>query len=643
MKSKLGGRGTALVCGWLAAGGAVVATLALALANPLPTTLSDFYLRGTQPTPPFVDGEPNPAMAEMFEPLFCAACHGEYDESQEPYARWQHSMMGQAFRDPVFRAAMSIGQQDAPGSGDTCLRCHAPSGWTQARNLPSDGSGLDINDKEGVSCHHCHRQVDPTFRPGVSPMVDAGVLTSLASDAPNGHLSNGYVIDPKDRRRGPYDISPQTPHLWLQSPLHRSSDMCASCHDTSNPAYVRQPDGTYAAGAFDAPHPTLEKYDMFPEQRTYSEWAQSAFAAGPVEFGASRYGGQVAIGGEVTPQTAYSTCQDCHMPRTTGMGCNPFLGAPVRLDLPQHNFNGANTWVLPAIESLYPPEEHHMLPGLIADAQARTMTMLAQASDLELSQVGSAVVARVINQTGHKLPTGYPEGRRMWLNVRFLDGAGNLLAEHGRYDAGTAHLTTEDTKVYETHHGVDAAVASLTGVPAGPSFHLTLNNVVYFDNRIPPRGFTNAGFASVQSAPVAYTYADGQYWDDTAFVIPEGASRAEVRVYYQTSSKEYMEFLRDTDVTIPFDRAMPWGRIAYDAWVAFGKSAPALMDFGAITLSSCAADFNGDGNLDADDLSDYITAYFSSPRDPRTDFNHDGQIDADDLSDYITAFFTGCL
>ena len=56
----------------------------------------------------------------------------------------------------------------------------------------------------------------------------------------------------------------------------------------------------------------------------------------------------------------------------------------------------------------------------------------------------------------------------------------------------------------------------------------------------------------------------------------------------------------------------------------------------------CPADFNNDGSLDPDDLSDYIACYFSTPQCDRVDFNNSGQSDGDDLSDYITAYFTGC-
>ncbi len=51
------------------------------------------------------------------------------------------------------------------------------------------------------------------------------------------------------------------------------------------------------------------------------------------------------------------------------------------------------------------------------------------------------------------------------------------------------------------------------------------------------------------------------------------------------------------------------------------------------------ADFNLDGVVDPDDLSDFIAGFFGSPANPNTDFNGDGVVDPDDLSDYIAAFF----
>jgi len=632
----------------VAAVGLVGTLFAAALAvppTPLNTTINDFYLKGTQPTPPFINEEANPAMTELLSPQNCAACHGFYDQQTEPYTRWQHSMMGQSFRDPVFRAVMSIAQQDSAFVGDTCLRCHAPAGWIQARNVPTDGSALTIEDQEGVTCHACHRMVDPDFKPGISPGPDIFILDGLGADAPNGLHSNGYVIDSKDRRRGPFDLGPDFHiHRFLESPLHRSSDMCASCHDVSNPAFTRQPDGNYTLNALDTHHDTTNKEDMFPEQRTYSEWLHSAFAAGPVELGENRYGGQIVNAqGMVEPQTAYSSCQDCHMPKVTGYGCEPFLLPPLRNNLPQHNFNGANSWVLRAVKNLYPDGESHLFyPEEIDNSINRNIAMLQAAADVTATAAGTTVSVRVTNQTGHKLPTGYPEGRRAWLNVKFFDSANTIIGEAGEYDTVTATLNGATTKVYQAKHGLGPDIAATTGLPAGPSFHLALNNKVYFDNRIPPRGWTFAAYESVGAAPVAATYADGQYWDETQFTAPPGTTRAEVRMFHQTSSKEYMEFIRDEDITIPFDRPVPWGTLVYDQWVILGKSAPVEMAFVEVPFSSCTADFNGDGNLDPDDLADYISCYFSQPPCASADFDQSGNIDPDDLADYISAFFAGC-
>ncbi|MBL8758166.1 MAG: OmpA family protein, partial [Phycisphaerae bacterium] len=49
-----------------------------------------------------------------------------------------------------------------------------------------------------------------------------------------------------------------------------------------------------------------------------------------------------------------------------------------------------------------------------------------------------------------------------------------------------------------------------------------------------------------------------------------------------------------------------------------------------------------DGNLDPDDLADYIACFFDTPPCPAADLSGDGTIDPDDLSDYIGLFFVGC-
>lgn len=552
---------------------------------PILSTPMDFELPGTQPMT---------LQDDLVHSGVCSACHGGYDGVHPPYDRWHPTLMAQATRDPVWHAALAIANQDAQDSGELCIRCHSPGAWLAGRSLPADGSALFDTDFEGVTCHLCHRMVDPVYT-SENPSVDQGILNPalLGGSIPTEPHDGSYVIDPFDRRRGPFDLAPFFLHPWLESPFHSESLMCATCHDVSNPLFVRvggstpAATDTYVLDDLDDPHPTRAPHDMFPIERTYGEWAQSAFAQGPVEMG-GRFGGN---------QTAVSSCQDCHMPDATGQACA--LDPPVREDMPPHLFAGANSWVIGAIRdldqshALYGPgEESYLSEEEVEDAIARNVDMLERAATLQVSaDCGADLLVRVVNQTGHKLPTGYVEGRRMWLNVRFLGARGELVAERGAYDPGTATLSGLDTKVYECRHGLDAAMATATGLPEGSSFHFVLNNEVALDNRIPPRGYTFAGFESVQAAPVGYAYPDGQYWDDTTFAIPTGAASVEVTLYHQTTSREYIEFLRDENATN--DR----GQIAYDLWEAHGKSAPVAMQRVALGL-----DCNGNGVADACDV-----------------------------------------
>jgi hypothetical protein len=210
--------------------------------------------------------------------------------------------------------------------------------------------------------------------------------------------------------------------------------------------------------------------------------------------------------------------------------------------------------------------------------------------------------------------------------VRFIDAANALVAERGAYDVASAALVTADTKVYEAKHGIDAAVAAASGLLAGENFHLALANTKFKDNRIPPRGFTNAAFAADGCAPVNYSYDDGQYWDDTLFAIPAGAKKAVVTLYYQTSSREYMEFLRD-------NTSDPAGQTAYDLWVTFGKSAPVSMDTAAVILVSAnPADLNGDGVVNGADLG-FMLGGWGQPG--ITDINQDGTTNGADLGQLL--------
>ncbi len=589
----------------------------------LPTTVEDFFQPGTQP-------EPDP---QQFHPIIdsqeCRLCHGTYlgpQDHSEPWDAWVNSMMGQATRDPVWQAAVTIANQDARFSGELCIRCHAPGAWLAGRS--ASGSLDDLQegtDFDGVTCHFCHRGVDPIASPE-NPAEDTQILADLLY--PPQYLGNAkYVVDPDDVRRGPFDDITEDMNMHgvpiIVSAFHRESAICATCHDVSNPAYTYdEPNNKYVLNALNAGHPTHDPQDMMPEQRTYSEWANSLFAAGGVQFNDGRFGGN-------HPTGLMQSCQDCHMPdRFTG-GCFAFEFPPFfpREDMPFHGFNGANTWVLGAVLEQYGPNTG-MSQDSVDAARARNVDMLRAASDVEIAQLANQLQVRVINWSGHKLPTGYPEGRRLWVNVKFYDADENLIDERGLYDFAAAQLTENDTKVYQVKFGMDKNIAKSVGLPSGESFHLVLNNYIAMDNRIPPLGFTNTAFEAVQAEPVAYAYDDGQHWDDTLFAIPEGAARTVVTLYHQTTSRQYIEFLRDTNVT---DSR---GQIAYDLWVSQGKSAPVDMDMVQHDLAGdLLADTDDDGRVNIFDLLDVLRAWgpCSGPSICREDVTLDGEVNAFDL------------
>ena len=535
--------------------------------TPVPSTREDFKFPGTQP---------GTITAPLATPSNCTGCHSDYGSPEkEPWRTWQGSMVAQAGRDPLTYAAMAIANQDAPHSGEMCIRCHMPKGWLEGRSTPEDASLTTAADREGVQCTACHRLVDPQGAPG-APAGDAAILAALA--APVVTIGAGQmVVDPADTVRGPFDIvadlgsDPHAPtRNALKAPFQESSRLCGTCHNVVNPVFQRNMAGDYEISPFDTPgDPAL----AFPEQQTYTEWEHSAYG------GAGVVAPQFAGDGEgVDGDYTVGSCQSCHMPRVTGKAA---ITGMTRTNMPVHELVGANTFI-PMIIPLHPVFGAEVDADVLADGAARSLRMLRRAATVSASIDAGVLSVTVTNEGGHKLPTGYPDGRRMWLHVRAFDADGAVVFESGRYDTADAGIVGYEAApsdpdydpnlyVWETLQGMSADVALATGNVAGPGFHLALNNVREFDNRIPPRGFTNAAYDAVDASPVGKAYPDGQYWDDVDYPVGAGAVRAEVVLYYQTTTKQLVEFLRDENVTTTD------GTIMYDLWELGGKGAPVEM------------------------------------------------------------------
>ncbi len=512
----------------------------------LHTTVENFFLPGTQP-----GGLSVPLQISQD----CDICH-----SAPIYDRWRGSVMSQAGRDPLAWSAMAVSNAFAPNSGEFCLRCHTNKGWLEGRSEPADGSALFGQDiANGVACLTCHRMVDGQPSPDdEASTIDALIRAGLPFPPPAATVGSAMLIlDPNDNRRGPFSLAVTFPyHTALRTDLlGQSGDpvtrarVCGSCHNLSNPLLSYDAGrGEYWPNPDGQPAPNFETdaaNGMFPIERTFDEWRLSAYANGGVY--APQFAGQ-------KPGGVVETCQDCHMPRATGAAADAAFN-PLQRDclttgcLPQLDFTGANTWLPDLLQDpawrLSAPGE----AGYLAGSQAITRSFLAKAASLAVQLDPPAAGSRrvrvtVTNQTGHKLPTGYPEGRRMWIHLQAFDAGGSLVYESGAYDAQTGLLAVDPPpKVYEAKLGLSSNLAALLNLPAGESFFFSLNNAWIKDNRIPPRGYTQAAFDKDGLRPVGYTYADGAYFDQAEYTVPESAVRVMATLYYQVASKEYVDFL----------------------------------------------------------------------------------------------------
>ena len=487
---------------------------------------SAVFLPGTQPEEGGI---------EFAKVQQCLMCHSKTANGEaDPFFSWQGGMMAQAARDPVFRAALAVANQDIPGVGEYCLRCHTPRGWMEGRSLAADGSSLNSEDMHGVACDVCHRFVDPL----------SDEAAKLVEHVPPGYGNAMMVADTANVVRGPYaDTSGAMPHRTMKSDYHASSSLCATCHDVSNPILAddvsKQPPHTYGV-----------------IERTYSEWSLSDFAK----------------------EGSEGTCQSCHYPAVEGGGQASRFNSPHRDHFVMHGPVGGSTWVQEITGKLWQTIDVDRKALDAGRERARKLLRTAASLDVSFPQPGQAIL-RITNLTGHKLPTGYPEGRRMWVNVRCLNAAGKVIDEIGRYGekqdtlSGKAVtvptlLDEQRTRVYENLPGMSSEQAAKHGKQPGKSFHFVLNDVIVKDNRIPPRGFTNAAFAEHLCQPIGATYADGQDWDDVPLELPEGVATIEVRLMYQSVSWEYIKFLAEEN------RTDDWGRRLFEVWTQTGHCPP---------------------------------------------------------------------
>ncbi|MBL9026128.1 MAG: hypothetical protein JNL21_28300 [Myxococcales bacterium] len=410
--------------------------------------------------------------------------------------------------------------------------------------------------------------------------------------------SGQYVISGDPAFRASF-ADADAPHAARYSRLHKSRHFCATCHDVSNPvlanlAFAGTPPGD---GTTELPTETQPAHAYGHVERTFSEFMLSDYAVGAGAPGEGPY--DPSVFETSRPGNLVATCQDCHMSDATGKACNLPQGVLRPTDsvehpksgVSRHDLTGANAWIPRILASTrigspnYDPVNEQLLaqgPGVLTlnltaglgldadallDGAARAEATLAQGAAVEALDYDAATGAlsfRIKNQTGHKLPSGYPEGRRMFVNVVVYD-AGTIARQINPYDyladtlrglpASEAQsspplLPTEehrDDLVYEV-----TSQSALTG--EAHTFHMALATSRTKDNRVPPKGFRIDEAAARMAEPVwggapspayfsAAEYAGG--YDAVSLTVPAGADGVAVRLFYQTTSREYVEFLRD--------------------------------------------------------------------------------------------------
>ena len=264
---------------------------------------------------------------------------------------------------------------------------------------------------------------------------------------------------------------------------------------------------------------------------------------------------------------------------------------------PLHDLTGGNAWVSYVLASAVPGSANYdatndnllnqgpavltldlnqgqgidpaaLLAGV--DRAKQQLLLAATIKNVSYDMATGNLSFQVQNNTGHKLISGFPEGRRMFVNIKAYSG-GNLVYEINPYDAAAGTLKglsypyqpgyglpdplplgSGEVYLDEIVYEMKPSSTDLTG--EDKTFHFALATGRYKDNRVPPKGFDIAKAPERLSVPVWHGVEDANYftnaeytggYDEVSLTIPSGADAVEVSLYYQTTSREYIEFLRD--------------------------------------------------------------------------------------------------
>ena len=479
----------------------------------------------------------------------CGMCHSNTRSSDAlrdaagrpvaPFDLWRSSMMANAMRDPLFRAAVSVERAATPALTDViehkCLSCHAP--MAEGRSLAE--LGIDAHDRwlrddggrtsmalDGVSCSVCH-QIQPDNL-GTPQSFNAGFTVG------DQHVIYGPHPEPfAEPMRNMAGWEPTEGRHVLESAL------CATCHTLFTDAH--HADGTPVGS-------------RLPEQMAYLEWRNSVYDTERDD-----------------PLPMARSCQTCHMPQhdVDGVAIATRLARhPMGRDFPplrdrqpfgRHVFVGGNTLV-PAmlrdhgevLGAQAPPEAFAATRALALDQLEQRSARLSTGEPTHLGGLLRLPV-NVVPLTGHKLPTGHPT-RRVWLRAVVRDAAGRVLTSVGEHDDQGRIVGMDGVPLPAELRGgpvyphrqtlrPDAPQVwqSLMADAAGEPTWLLLRGARYLkDDRLLPRGWSATHADAEHTAPAGVAgdedFTGGSDGLLLELPVPDAAGplRVELSLLYQT-------------------------------------------------------------------------------------------------------------
>ncbi|MDO6462395.1 hypothetical protein Q4485_16920 [Granulosicoccaceae sp. 1_MG-2023] len=462
----------------------------------------------------------------------CTTCHTAIDASDALIdedgidlsfrLEYEGSMMANASRDPYWRAKVASELERHPDLAeeinDTCSRCHAPmaNDAMQKENLAieilgeegilSDSHAYFDHAMEGISCTLCH-QIEDDGNLGTIDGTSGKFSVALHPEQEGAYPpAYGPYTDPTDA----YMIG-QSDYQPVYSEHISESTMCATCHDLRTPS---------VDGEGNVVSTSEEQY--FPEQMVYSEWLHSAYGDGDDDD---------------------QSCQSCHMPKAKGAVELASSGGSgeLREDFSRHTFLGGNTFMQGLLQK-YSTELgiYDGSDGVTDESFERSIALnkafLRTAAGVSIAGAERdgdtlMVTVNVYNNTGHKLPSGYPS-RRVFLHLVVTDNEGTVIFESGKVndDGSIAGLDTdEDNTSYEPHYQIISSedqvqsYEPIMGDSDGNVTHTLLRATHYLkDNRLLPYGFDKTTAPDdIKVAGNAYNDGNFQGGSDTiVYKIP---------------------------------------------------------------------------------------------------------------------------